>query len=292
MTCLGGWLDESVLSNPHDLSREGTDRGLSGNPVDEEMKPFEAATLIKEIITREVSRQDLITTYREPIIGFLSATDPGFDDLGALVGFIHDAPASLLPGARSVVCFFLPFSADIARANQVHKESVARQWAVAYQETNTLIGQVTSRLIEELGRVGIRAAAEPATGNFDHESLKSRWSHKSLAVMAGIGSFGLHQLVITDAGCTGRFGSLVVDIDLPIHKPPHKERCLYYANGDCLDCVLACPVAALDEDEPFDRRACWNQCLKNGDLFLDIADDVHVCGKCAVMGPCALESAV
>jgi epoxyqueuosine reductase len=256
------------------------------------MNSSEAAALVKEIITHEVSRQNLITTYREPITGFISADDPGFEDLSALVGHNHYAPADLLPGGRSVVCFFLPFSPDIARANQVHRDSVAREWAVAYQETNTLISQITMRLVEELGRVGIRAAAEPATGSFDHDSLKSRWSHKSLAVMSGIGSFGLHQLVITDAGCAGRIGSLVVDIDLPVDKPLQKERCRYYATGDCLDCVLACPVAALDEDRPFDRRACWNQCLQNGDFFLDIADDVHICGKCAVMGPCALESAV
>ena len=198
----------------------------------------------------------------------------------------------MLPGARAVVSFFLPFSPHIAFANQAHKDLVAREWAVAYQETNKLIGQVISRLIDEMGAFGIRAAAEPATGKFDHDSLKSRWSHKSIAVLSGIGSFGLHQLVITDAGCTGRIGSLVVDINLPVDKPPQKERCLYFDSGDCLDCVLACPVHALAEDEPFNRQACWQQCLLNGEFFLDLGNDVHMCGKCAVLGPCALRSAV
>jgi hypothetical protein len=32
--------------------------------------------------------------------------------------------------------------------------------------------------------------------------------------------------------------------------------------------------------------------LKNGEYFQALGDDVHVCGKCAVLGPCALESAV
>jgi len=256
------------------------------------MKPPEAAAFIRETITRQVSNQNLITAYREPIIGFVSAHDPGFEDLDSLVGFDHYLPGDLLPGARSIVCFYLPFSPNIVYANQAHQESVAREWAVAYQETNRLIGQITSRLIEDLGVLGIRAAAEPATGNFDQTALKSRWSHKSMAAMAGIGSFGLHQLVITDAGCTGRIGSFVVDIDLPFEKPPGKERCAYFATGACLDCVLACPVDALGEDKHFDRRACWAQCLKNGGEFLDLGDEIHMCGKCAVMGPCALESAV
>lgn len=256
------------------------------------MESSEAAALIRETITHEVFNQDLITGYREAIIGVVSADDPGFAALSSLTGFNHFLPGDLLPGARSIVCFFLPFSPDIVIANQAHKDSVAREWAVAYVETNMLIGQITSGLIEKLRQNGIQAAAEPATGNFDYSVLKSHWSHKSIAVMSGIGSFGLHQLVITDAGCAGRLGSFVVDVDLPVSKPPQKERCEYYATGACLDCVLACPVQALAEDEHFNRQVCWQQCLRNGEYFQDLGDDVHICGKCAVLGPCALESAV
>lgn len=256
------------------------------------MDSSEAAALIWETITHEISTQDLITGYREPIIGIVPADDPGFGSLSSLVGFNHFLPGDLLPGARSIVCFFLPFFPDIVYANQAHKDIVAREWAIAYQETNMLINQITSGLSKKLRDHGIRAAAEPATGNFDHTALKSHWSHKSIAVMSGIGSFGLHQLVITDAGCAGRFGSFVVDVELPITTPPQKERCEYYATGACLDCVLACPVQALAEEEPFNRQECWQQCLRNGEYFQDIGDEVHICGKCAVLGPCALESAV
>jgi epoxyqueuosine reductase QueG len=159
-------------------------------------------------------------------------------------------------------------------------------------EANALIGQIMTRLIDLLSQHGIGAAAEPATGNFDERVLRSRWSHKSIAVLAGIGSFGLHHLVITDAGCAGRFGSLVVGIDLPNQRLERKERCSYFATGACLDCVVACPVEAIDTAEPFDRQACWRQCLENATDFVDLRDDVHVCGKCSVVGPCALESAV
>jgi len=256
------------------------------------MNPSQAATLIRETIIHEVTNQDSITGYRDPIIGFVSADDPGFSNLPILTGFSHLLPGDLLPGARSIVSFFLPFAPGIVYANQAHKDLVAREWALAYQETNALIGLITSRLIEKLSHYGIKAAAEPATGNFDQSVLKSHWSHKSIAVMSGIGSFGLHQMVITDAGCAGRFGSFVLDVELPIASPPKKERCEYFETGACLDCVLACPVIALDEEEPFNRAACWQQCLRNGEYFQDLGAEVQVCGKCAVLGPCALESAV
>ena len=256
------------------------------------MNQTDVGALIRETISREVRASDSVTPYREPIIGFVAADDPGFSRLGELTGIAHMVPDDLLPGARTVVCFFLPFAPEIAVANAAEKEQVAREWAIAYVETNALIGQITARLIRVLGQYGIRAAAEPATGNFDEVTLRSRWSHKSIAVLAGIGSIGLHHLVITDAGCAGRFGSLVMDAELPIQKPEPKERCDYYATGACMDCALACPVDAIDAEEPFDRRACWAQLLKNATRFRDLRDDVEVCGKCAVTGPCALESAV
>jgi epoxyqueuosine reductase len=172
---------------------------------------------------------------------------------------------------------------------------------VAYVETNALIGRINSYLIATLAEVlpqsrpgGIRAAAEPATHNFDPQTLVSRWAHKSVAVIAGIGSFGLHHLVITDAGCAGRLGSLVLDADLPIESRAansgSRERCLYYADGSCLECVMRCPANALDEDEPIDKQRCWRRCWEVADAFRDIGL-AEVCGKCAV-GPCSVASAV
>jgi epoxyqueuosine reductase len=113
-----------------------------------------------------------------------------------------------------VISFFLPFEPMVVEANAQHREKVAREWVVAYAETNDFIGRITKALTERLAERGIRAAAEPATHNFDPVTLVSRWSHKSVAVIAGLGSFGLHHLVITDAGCAGRSGSLVVDAGL------------------------------------------------------------------------------
>jgi epoxyqueuosine reductase QueG len=254
------------------------------------MEKYELAELIKETIVHEVNHNAFVTRYREPLTDFIPADDPGFTKLSELTGYEHLMPDDLLPGARCVVCFYLPFAPEIVRANEVDKEKVAREWALAYQETNTLIECIISRLIELLDKHGIQAAAEPATGNFDENTLRSHWSHKSIAVLAGIGSFGLHQLVITDFGCTGRIGSLVIDAELPVEKPALKERCEYFALGTCLDCVLGCPVNAIKEDEPFDRQACWVQLTKNAQDFLDLGDEISVCGKCAVVGPCALES--
>jgi epoxyqueuosine reductase QueG len=61
-----------------------------------------------------------------------------------------------------------------------------------------------------LAQYGVRSAAAAAMHNCDPATLTCPWSHKSVAVIAGLGSFGLHRMVITDAGCAGRFGSPVI----------------------------------------------------------------------------------
>jgi epoxyqueuosine reductase len=241
-------------------------------------------------IKRQVSEAGTVTRYREPLVGFVAADAPGFAQLRSTVDPMHMSPQDLLPGARSVVSFFLPFDPDVVHANARHRDEVAREWAVAYVETNALIGLITAALTETLARWGIRAAAEPATHNFDTVSLVSRWSHKSVAVLAGLGSFGLHHLVITDAGCAGRFGSLVVDAELPRFAPKPRERCLYFHDGSCVECVMRCPVGALDEANGIDKQCCWARCLETAARFTDLGQ-ADVCGKCSY-GPCALESAV
>jgi epoxyqueuosine reductase len=248
------------------------------------------AELISTNLRRTVAGAATVTHYREPSVGFVAADDPRFLELRRVIGPAHLLPQDLLPGARTVVSFFLPFARDVVEANARHKEQVAREWAVAYVETNALIGRVTAQLVEILAERGVRAVAEPATHNFDPVSLVSRWSHKSMAVMAGIGSFGLHQMVITDSGCAGRFGSLILDADLAGDPLPPRERCLYFHDGGCLECVQRCPAGALDANLPLDKQRCYAHLLGVAQRYQDLGL-ADVCGKCAI-GPCSLESSV
>lgn len=229
-----------------------------------------------------------MTRYREPLVAAAEAEDQRFADLKRIVADDHMLPEDLLPGARSVVAFFLPFSEEIIRANAKNPDVIAREWAVAYVETNALISGVTDRLIAGIAAGGGRAAAAPPTGVFDRTTLKSTWSHKSAAAIAGLGSFGVHHMLITDAGCAGRLGSLVTDVELQIDGGPPRERCLYHARGTCLACVKRCPEDALSADGEFERARCWARCQRSAERFRDIGL-AEVCGKC-VAGPCALQS--
>ena len=187
------------------------------------MQTLENALL--RIIREAVAASDTVTQYREPLVGFARADDPRFRYLREAVSPVHLMPEDMVPGARTVLSFFLPFARWVVEANARDRKAVAIEWMQAYIETNALIGRISRQIVDALAERGIAAAAEPATHNFDEVSLQSRWSHKSVAVIAGLGSFGLHQMVITDAGCAGRFGSMVLDAEIPVEPVEPAVRC-------------------------------------------------------------------
>lgn len=253
-------------------------------------RDVDLAAMIASTIEAEVAGAETATAYRTPLVAFAPADDPGFAVLPQVVDPMHKLPEDLLPGARSVLAFFIPFNPRVVEANAASRTLVAREWAVAYVETNALIDRITRRLIARLAARGVRAAAERATHNFDPDQLVSWWSHKSVAVITGLGSFGLHHMVITDAGCAGRLGSLVLDVDLPARGEPGKERCLYFHDGSCQACVSRCPIGALDVEAGIDRQRCYQRCLEVAEAYKALGP-ADVCGKC-VIGPCAFAPAV
>ena len=228
-----------------------------------------------------------LDSWRGARVGIASADDPLFSRLGRAVDPGHAMPGDLLQGARSVVVFFLPFTTDLGKANGGKKGLASRSWAEAYVETNLLIRKIGGHLGRRLRGAGHTALATPATHNFDEEKLVSGWSHKHVGYIAGLGTFGHHHQLITEAGCCGRLGSLLTSMELPPTPRPGEEWCLEKAGQPCLACASKCRYGALFEAR-FDRQACYRQCLVNDRHYSDLPL-VDVCGKCACEVPCSHE---
>jgi len=246
------------------------------------------ADYIRKLISDRVATASTVTSYRTPLVAFARADDPGFDELPRRIpGHLH--PRDLLPGARSgaqsVCAFFLPFTPQIVRSN-ARGELASEEWARAYVETNALLADICAMLEDELGQRGIHAAWEPPTHNFDPVRLVSAWSHKSVAALAGLGQFGHHHMLITRAGCAGRLGSVVLDVEVAVAEDGSTGNAATLCTYDqgCRECIRRCPVGALTE-EGLDRARCYARCLENDARWPQWTADV--CGKCAT-GPCAI----
>lgn len=254
--------------------------------VERQHEPLRDA--IASVMGRWVSERPGDDYWRSPLVGVAAAEDPMFALLPRVVDPEHAMPGDLLSGARSVIVFFLPFLREVGSANDASGRMAARGWAEAYVATNSLIGEICLRLSDHLADAGHRSAVTPATHNFDAVKLVSRWSHKHLGYIAGLGTFGIHHMLITSAGCCGRLGSVVTTMPLPRTSRPDREFCLEKAGIECSACVPKCMRDALGA-EPFDRRACYAQCLENDKNHADLPL-VDVCGKCACGVPCSHEA--
>ena len=215
--------------------------------------------------------------WRKPIIGFCSAEST--EKLPKMVDN-HLTAEELLPTAKGVVAYFIPFTKRVIESN-IHGKKPSKLWAYAYVKTNELIRKINCLLEKKLERRGFRCVTIEPTHNFDETTLTSRWSHKHVAYLAGVGTFGIHTMLITEKGCCGRLGSLVTTVELE-GSPIDDEFCLYKSGYNCLECVKRCFSKALGHK--FDKRKCYNVLMENAEIYGFFAD---VCGKCACGVPCS-----
>ncbi|HHX95566.1 MAG TPA: epoxyqueuosine reductase [Clostridia bacterium] len=238
---------------------------------------------LKKVIEEDSKKST--TFYRTPLLGYAEAEDSLFHQLTTAGVPNHLLPTDLLPGARTVAAFFLPFTGELVKRNR-QDHYVARSWAQAYIDTNWLINRCCQEIAAALDRYGVKTAWQRPTHNFDLEKLRARWSHKHVAYICGLGNFGLHHMLITPSGCAGRFGSLVIDYTLPPTPRKEIEPCLFFREGKCQQCVKNCPSGALTP-EGLDDRKCYDYLLEVDSFYSDLGV-CDVCGKCATCGPCAV----
>lgn len=243
-------------------------------------------TRLKDFVRRFEARPEIATRWKTPLVAYADASDPLFEVFKEVVSPTHCMPEDFIPEAKTVIAYFLPFEAAIVHSNVGGRLS-SEAWGRAYIETNQLIGEINGDLSKALSEKGFQGTNMPATHNFDPTRLVSDWSHRHVAYAAGLGTFGLNNMLITEVGCAGRVGSIVTDLPLKPTPRLEIERCAYKSKGTCGACVSACVHNALFFDR-FDRHRCYEMCLENERHLkhLGLAD---VCGKCVAGMPCAFK---
>lgn len=246
---------------------------------------MELKNQIERIIRTAAVDSCMETRYREPLIGFASADDPIFNEMKEIIRPHNLHPKEVFPEAKTVVSFFLPFEEKLVKLNSQSEEPV-KEWMQARGETDRLIAEIVNELKAELAKKNIAATAPEIIFDYNSKGFDVAWSHKSAAYAAGLGTFGVHHMLITEAGCAGRFGTLLVAAEISPTPRPNEEFCSYKREEKCLVCVNRCPAAALSA-EGLDKEKCFRLLQQNARAFPEF--NQNACGKCAT-GPCALKS--
>ena len=243
-----------------------------------------------------------------PMVDFIRGDDPIFDEFKKVIGPHHFTPQEIMavqaenngvappaPEDISVVSFVMPITENTRRENARQKEWASERWAQTRLHGEIFSQTFVREIVTELMDMGILAIAPDATSLFNKKRYPgvgwaSPWSHRHMAYAAGLGTFGMHDFLITERGCAHRLGSFVVNLRLkPNRKRPDDihAACLHYQGKKCLKCMKRCPAEAISEELAHSKEKCYKRvaestkhCIKNYHIF------IYGCGLCATGVPC------
>ena len=247
---------------------------------------------MKTIITKKIIEyvknypacKNLKNLWQEPIVGFADANGSYIRALKEIVAPAHLMPEDFMENPNIVISYYIPFTEETAAVNMnVEGNLASQEWSDAYNITNTMIADINQYVVDYLTEMGYRAAV-PSGIVFDKQLILSNWSQRHIAYAAGLGTFGINNMLISEKGCCGRYGSIVAGIPVEADSIVKEERCLYKKNGSCKKCVQNCFSGALTT-EGFDRKKCFEICMIN-----DARTGADVCGKCDIDIPCAFQA--
>ena len=231
--------------------------------------------------------------YEAPLMGCAAAEDPLFAYMKQkpdVYGPTLRLPEEWLPGAVSVVSFFLPFSKAVRDSNRDDLSRPSDIWLHGRAEGQLFLNRATAYLAELLQEAGGRVAIpsqdpgfsvirDPSRAERGEPPYVSNWSERHAAFTAGLGTFSLSKHLITEKGVCGRFSSVITDLPLPVtprlYTDPY-EYCTF-----CGACRKRCAVGAIGSLEK-DNRICSAFQHQTLERFAPR----HGCGKCQLSVPC------
>jgi epoxyqueuosine reductase QueG len=218
--------------------------------------------------------------FDSPLIGVARADDELFQQLRqpSVISETHMLPTDWLPTAKSILSFFLPFTAQVRISNR-QQGLPSTEWLYGRIEGQTFVVAVGNLLADLLKQGGYTAIFPTIEPRFKIVDRRSNWSERHTAFIAGLGTISLNRSLITKAGAAGRLGSVITNLELPPTKRYyHKfdENCSH-----CNVCIKRCPAGAINADGK-DHAIC--------DAFLETIRQQFTprygCGKCQTAVPC------
>jgi epoxyqueuosine reductase len=173
-------------------------------------------------------------------------------------------PQSIYPEARTVIVIGLPVQLPIVEtAPSIYYHEL-------YNIVNTLLDSKGYEISNFLTEEGYPSIFLPRDGYGDIEVLLKNpvafFSHKHAAYLAGMGSFGENNVILTkEYGPRVRFTSIFTTAVIEGDPIPGEDLCTH-----CKRCITQCPVNAISEGteigddsydffRPIDKIACANR---------------------------------
>jgi epoxyqueuosine reductase len=215
--------------------------------------------------------------FAQPLVGISLGDDDIFQTYKQVVGPEHLTPAEMwgrsgflkdegLATRLRVVSIVFPYTDQIRDAGEASgdRELPPEIYCVARNLANPFMRSVQEETAWFLREQGYRALSGTHSQLYqvltEREPFRiySTWSERHVAFAAGLGTFSLHEGLITEVGCNVRLASVITDA--PLERTPRRSdepyaNCLYLTRGTCGECVRRCPAGAITE-QGHDKEKC------------------------------------
>lgn len=253
-----------------------------------------------------IGRQDL-SMWERPIVGFARGDDPYFLHYKKTIGDFYWLPKEVFQmkykgqifddSQLTVISIGLPQTKETKTEQQEAVELPSVPWLYTRGEWENLIKHITEDIVKKLETNGLKAVSLDSIKEFSRHTsenfgIASNWSHRHTAFIAGLGTFGLSEGLITKKGKAMRFTTIIIDRKM---KPTERdyenyhEYCKFYKDGTCGACIYRCPVEAITKTG-HDKEKCsaFLQKIKNeiGPDFVKNSHYISACGICQSKVPC------
>jgi len=184
-----------------------------------------------EELTREIKRY--VLDQRLDLVGVAST-----DGIAAITPEGYHRPSDLLPECRSSIVMALRWVDPLVDGLPELRGMYSRMMIMM----NGRLDQTLLRIAHFLGQKGFLAMPVHASDPYDLSSLKGVLSHKHAAVQAGLGEFGVSNLLLTPQfGPRQRFVQLLTDAELRPDEPLNLGLCEKTVSKCDYACIRACP---------------------------------------------------
>ncbi|MBM4240984.1 MAG: epoxyqueuosine reductase [Euryarchaeota archaeon] len=186
-------------------------------------------------------------------------------------------PQSIYPEARTVIVIGLPVQLPIIET------APSIYYRELYETVNSMLDSKAYEIANFLTEKGYPSIYIPRDCYGDIKVLLERplafFSHKHAAYLAGLGSFGQNNVLLTpEYGPRVRFTSIFTTAEIGPDPAKIKDLCTR-----CILCVKNCPVNAIPEEgefpPPMDKKTCARRSAKLREEYR------YPCGICIKVCP-------
>lgn len=237
-----------------------------------------------------------------PLFGYADGYDEKFSDIKESIGEFYLLPIDIMsmvyPNMQFKYLSIMSIAFSHAKRTIIDQEKSAivpsARWRYSRRNWEKFMKDITNSIKEYMCNNGVKTVIPELLNCYNiidtsRKGLTSNWSHRHTAYVAGLGTFGLSNGLITKNGKSVRFMSIITDAEMPI-----KERfydsiydwCLLYQGKKCGECIGRCPAGAITIDG-HDKWKCYDYNRQIDNKFLKEGDGVNGCGLCQSKVPCA-----